>query len=80
MSIQCEITAKGTATGMGFFERFLSLWVLLCILAGIGLGHWFPQPFTWLGRLEIAQVNLPVAALIWSESHIWILKLSSHST
>lgn len=66
MSIQCEITAiQAAGSRLNFFERFLSLWVLLCILAGIGLGHWFPQPFTWLGRLEIAQVNLPVAALIW---------------
>jgi arsenite transporter len=66
MSIQCEIPATSAAgTGMGFFERFLTLWVFLCILAGISLGHWFPQPFAWLGRMEVAQVNLPVAVLIW---------------
>ncbi len=50
---------------MGTFERYLSLWVAMCIVAGIGLGHLFPGPFQYFGRLEIAQVNLPVAVLIW---------------
>jgi len=66
MSAQCDITAKAiSGNPLGFFERYLTLWVLLCILAGIGLGHTFPQPFNLLGRLEVAQVNLPVALLIW---------------
>ena len=66
MSIQCEITAKqNSGAKMGFFERYLTLWVFLCIIAGIALGHWFPLPFQALGRMEIAQVNLPVAILIW---------------
>jgi len=50
---------------MGFFERYLTLWVGLCIVVGIALGHWIPAPFQFIGRLEIAQVNLPVAVLIW---------------
>jgi len=50
---------------IGFFEKFLSLWVTLCIIAGIGLGRVFPVPFGILGRATVAQVNLPVAALIW---------------
>jgi len=50
---------------MGFFKRYLTLWVFLCIIAGITLGHWFPLPFQTLGRIDVAQVNLPVAALIW---------------
>ncbi len=50
---------------MGFFERYLTLWVFLCILAGIGLGHLFPGAFHAVGALEVAQINLPVAALIW---------------
>ena len=66
MSAQCEITAKKSSNiAIGFFERYLTLWVALCIIAGIGLGHWLPQPFQMLGRLEVAQVNLPVAILIW---------------
>jgi ACR3 family arsenite transporter len=51
--------------GLGVFERFLSIWVALCIVAGIALGHWFPAVFQGIGRAEIAQVNLPVAVLIW---------------
>ncbi|MCB1765067.1 MAG: ACR3 family arsenite efflux transporter [Candidatus Competibacteraceae bacterium] len=50
---------------MGFFERYLTLWVALCIVAGIVLGHFLPGLFQAIGRLEIAQVNLPVAVLIW---------------
>ena len=50
---------------MGLFERYLTLWVGLCIVTGITLGHWFPQPFQAIGGMEVAQVNLPVAVLIW---------------
>ncbi|MCK5382296.1 MAG: ACR3 family arsenite efflux transporter [Gammaproteobacteria bacterium] len=50
---------------MSLFERYLSIWVLLCIIAGITLGHWFPNTFHALGELEIANVNLPVAVLVW---------------
>ncbi|MDG4553502.1 MAG: ACR3 family arsenite efflux transporter [Candidatus Competibacter sp.] len=50
---------------MGFFERYLSLWVALCIVTGIVLGHFLPGLFQVIGKLEIAQVNLPVAVLIW---------------
>ncbi|GAB3458134.1 ACR3 family arsenite efflux transporter [Insolitispirillum peregrinum] len=50
---------------MGFFERYLTLWVALCIVAGVALGHLFPGPFHAIAGLEMAQVNLPVAVLIW---------------
>jgi ACR3 family arsenite transporter len=50
---------------MSFFERYLSLWVALCMAAGIGLGQLFPSAFIALGGMEIAQVNLPVGLLIW---------------
>jgi len=50
---------------MTFFERTLSLWVGLCIVAGIGLGHLAPGVFRAIGSAEIAKVNLPVAALVW---------------
>ena len=50
---------------MSFFERYLSLWVALCMAAGIGLGQLFPSAFITLGGMEIAQVNLPVGLLIW---------------
>ncbi|MGE5548828.1 MAG: ACR3 family arsenite efflux transporter [Solirubrobacterales bacterium] len=50
---------------MGLFERYLTLWVGLCIVAGVVLGHLLPAPFQAIGRWEVAQVNLPVAALVW---------------
>lgn len=50
---------------MGVFERYLTLWVALCILAGTGLGHRFPGFFASLGKVEVAKVNLPIAALVW---------------
>ena len=50
---------------MSIFERYLTLWVALCIVAGIALGHVLPGVFQAIGALEIAKVNLPVAVLIW---------------
>jgi len=50
---------------MGFFERWLTLWVFLCIVAGIVLGQLLPAPVQALGRMEIARVNIPVGLLIW---------------
>jgi len=50
---------------MSLFERYLSLWVALCIVVGIGLGHLFPSAFALIAGAEVARVNLPVAALIW---------------
>ena len=66
MSAQCEVTAKAVAGApMSFFERWLTLWVFLCIVVGIALGQWLPAPFQALGRMEVANVNLPVGLLIW---------------
>jgi len=50
---------------MGIFERYLSLWVALCIAAGVILGNWLPDFFVLVAALEIAHVNLVVALLIW---------------
>jgi len=50
---------------LGAFERWLTLWVALCIALGVGLGQTFPAPFQLLGRMEVARVNLPVGLLIW---------------
>ncbi|EED35331.1 arsenical-resistance protein [Luminiphilus syltensis NOR5-1B] len=50
---------------MGLFERYLSVWVGLCIVAGVSLGSLFPAIFQTFAALEYAQVNLPVAVLIW---------------
>ena len=50
---------------MSAFERYLTVWVFLCILAGIALGHLMPDVFQVIGSAEIAKVNIPVAVLIW---------------
>jgi len=53
------------ASAMSGFERYLTVWVLLCIAAGIALGQFAPGAFQAIGRMEVAQVNLPVGLLIW---------------
>jgi arsenite transporter len=50
---------------MSIFERYLTVWVGLCIVAGIALGHAFAPAFQFIGGIELAKVNLPVALLIW---------------
>ena len=50
---------------MNMFERYLTLWVALCIVAGIVLGQAMPGVFHALGDATVAQVNLPVAVLVW---------------
>jgi ACR3 family arsenite transporter len=50
---------------VSLFERWLTLWVFLCIVTGVVLGQWLPGAFELLGRLELARVNLPVGVLIW---------------
>jgi ACR3 family arsenite transporter len=71
MSVSSPSTATATGAAvpprpsMGVFERYLTLWVALCIVVGILLGRLFPAPFQLIGSAEIAQVNLPVAVLIW---------------
>ena len=51
---------------MSFFERYLTIWVALCILVGIALGEFFPDVFFLLSQLEYASVNLLIAILIWA--------------
>ncbi|MBK4738013.1 ACR3 family arsenite efflux transporter [Noviherbaspirillum pedocola] len=57
--------AGGPAPAIGFFERYLSVWVLLCILTGILLGRALPDVFKTIASLEVARVNIPVGLLIW---------------
>jgi len=66
MSAQCEVAIKQSAGApMSVFERYLTVWVFLCIIIGIGLGQFLPGVFQAVGRMEIARVNLPVGLLIW---------------
>jgi len=66
MSAQLESAAKpGAGSPMGIFERYLTVWVALCIVTGIALGQFFPGAFQAIGRMELAQVNIPVGLLVW---------------
>src|SRR5574337_98579 len=66
MSAQCEVAMKaGAGVPMSVFERYLTVWVILCILAGIAFGQGAPGLFQIIGLLEVARVNLPVGLLIW---------------
>lgn len=61
-----EAAIGGSRPAIGFFERYLTVWVALCIAGGILLGQALPQLFQAIGRMEVAQVNFPVGVLIWA--------------
>lgn len=64
-SSQASTLPAPTAPAIGFFERYLTVWVALCIVAGIALGQLFPRVFDAIAALEVAKVNIPVGILIW---------------
>ncbi|MGM0536691.1 MAG: ACR3 family arsenite efflux transporter [Pseudomonadota bacterium] len=66
MSADQESQSPSTSEGMGLFERFLSVWVALAIVAGVLLGQFVPAVPETLSRYEVAQVSIPVAILIWA--------------
>ncbi len=66
IDVKGEVLAKeATGQAMSVFERYLTVWVFLCIVAGIGLGQVLPAVFQAIGNMEVAKVNLPVGLLIW---------------
>src|SRR5512134_1941719 len=66
MRVSATTAALGESRpAIGFFERWLTLWVFLCIVAGIAVGELIPGPVQALGRVELARVNIPVGILIW---------------
>src|SRR5258708_39608228 len=65
MSSVADTAPRRAIAALGTFERYLTLWVALCIIAGIVLGQLMPAPFQALGRMTLAEVNIPVAILIW---------------
>ena len=65
--------------GIGFFERYLTLWVTLCIVAGIAIGQWFPVVPQTLSLFEYANVSIPVALLIWLMIYPMMLKVDFQS-
>jgi ACR3 family arsenite transporter len=62
-------------TGIGFFAKYLSLWVALCIGAGVAIGYFIPAVPAFLGKLEYAHVSIPVAVLIWLMIYPMMLKV-----
>src|SRR5271156_2550179 len=65
MASVANLDRRRAAPALGTFERYLTLWVALCIITGIALGRVLPAPFQALGRMTVAEVNIPVAVLIW---------------
>lgn len=62
-------------SGMGFFERYLTVWVALCIVAGVAIGQFFPVVPKTLSRFEYAHVSVPIAILIWLMIYPMMLKI-----
>ena len=69
------IAAKPAKPAISFFERYLTVWVALCIVAGVTLGQLFPRLFHAVAALEVAKVNLPVGVLIWVMMIPMLLKI-----
>ncbi|VVE60551.1 Arsenical-resistance protein Acr3 [Pandoraea captiosa] len=65
MGLKQAVASVPQSDAINFFERYLSVWVALCIVAGVLLGQWLPGLFRVVGNMEVAQVNLPVGLLIW---------------
>src|ERR1700680_3573352 len=65
MTSVTELSRRRAAPALGTFERYLTVWVAFCIIAGIVLGRLLPEPFQALGRMTVAEGNIPVAVLIW---------------
>jgi arsenite transporter len=68
-----KIQAKGQ--GLGFFEQYLSVWVMGCIIIGVAIGQFFPSVPEFLKRFEYARVSIPVAILIWLMIYPMMLKI-----
>jgi len=69
------VKSSGSGGRLGLFERYLSLWVLLCIGAGVALGRVAPDAMAALSRMTVHQVNLPVAVLIWLMIYPMMLRI-----
>lgn len=70
---------KQEKSGISTFQRYLSLWVLLCMAVGIQIGRFLPAIPAFLGRLEIARISLPIAILIWVMIYPMMLKVDFQS-
>ncbi len=70
---------KQKSQGMGFFEKYLTIWVLLCMAAGILIGRYLPGVPAFLGKFEYAQISIPIAILIWIMIYPMMMKVDFQS-
>lgn len=70
---------KEKAQGIGFFEKYLTIWVLLCMAAGILVGRFLPGVPAFLGKFEYAQISMPIAILIWIMIYPMMMKVDFQS-
>jgi len=66
---------KGKKAGIGFFEKYLTLWVALCMVVGVLIGKFLPAVPNFLGQFEYAQVSIPIAVLIWLMIYPMMMKV-----
>lgn len=67
--------SKGKNDGIGFFEKYLTLWVALCMIVGILIGRFMPAIPDFLRQFEYAQVSIPIAVLIWLMIYPMMMKV-----
>ena len=70
---------KEKLSGISFFEKYLTLWVILCMIAGVLIGQVLPGIPEFLGRFEYANVSIPIAILIWLMIYPMMLKVDFQS-
>ncbi len=70
---------KSKESGIGFFEKYLTVWVLLCMAAGVLIGKFLPEVPSFLGKFEYANVSIPIAVLIWLMIYPMMLKVDFQS-
>lgn len=73
------MTEKNTNSGIGFFERYLTLWVVLCMIVGVLIGRYIPGLPETLSRFEYANVSIPIAILIWLMIYPMMMKVDFKS-
>ncbi len=70
---------KRQSEGISFFQRYLTVWVLLCMVAGVLIGHFLPAVPRILGRMQVAGISIPIAVLIWIMIYPMMIKVDFQS-
>ncbi|MBR0598755.1 ACR3 family arsenite efflux transporter [Sinanaerobacter chloroacetimidivorans] len=70
---------KEKVSGIGFFEKYLTVWVILCMIAGVFIGKFIPDIPNFLGKFEYANVSVPIAILIWIMIYPMMMKVDFQS-